>query len=119
MTKINESAKTGKIAFQGAHGAFSDMSCRAVFPGMETVPPRLQRQPEQGIGAEHHGAANGRVGRDTPVALDNFVQTSTRNAEQAGCIGLAQRQRLEKVLFQKTPRVLRAAQWHACGKRWA
>ncbi len=38
MTKINESAKTGKIAFQGAHGAFSDMSCRAVFPGMETVP---------------------------------------------------------------------------------
>ena len=30
--------RTGKIAFQGAHGAFSDMSCRAVFPNMETVP---------------------------------------------------------------------------------
>lgn len=32
------SSRTGKIAFQGAHGAFSDMSCRAVFPNMETVP---------------------------------------------------------------------------------
>jgi prephenate dehydratase len=30
--------RTGKIAFQGAHGAFSDMSCRAVFQNMETVP---------------------------------------------------------------------------------
>lgn len=27
-----------KIAFQGAHGAYSDMSCRAVFPGLETLP---------------------------------------------------------------------------------
>ncbi len=31
-------ASTGRIAFQGALGAFSDMSCRAVFPKMETVP---------------------------------------------------------------------------------
>ncbi len=31
-------AKAGKIAFQGAHGAFSDMSCRAVFPDMQTLP---------------------------------------------------------------------------------
>lgn len=31
-------ASTGKIAFQGAPGAFSDMSCRAVFPKMGTVP---------------------------------------------------------------------------------
>lgn len=30
--------RAGKIAFQGAHGAFSDMSCRAVFPNMETIP---------------------------------------------------------------------------------
>lgn len=30
--------RTGKISFQGAHGAFSDMSCRAVFPKMETIP---------------------------------------------------------------------------------
>lgn len=30
--------RTGKIAFQGAHGAFSDMSCRAVFKNMETIP---------------------------------------------------------------------------------
>jgi prephenate dehydratase len=30
--------RTGKIAFQGAHGAFSDMSCRAVFPNMDTLP---------------------------------------------------------------------------------
>lgn len=29
---------TGKIAFQGAYGAFSDMSCRAVYPMMETLP---------------------------------------------------------------------------------
>lgn len=27
-----------KIAFQGAHGAYSDMSCRAVFPGLQTLP---------------------------------------------------------------------------------
>ena len=26
------------IAFQGAHGAYSDMSCRAVFPDLETLP---------------------------------------------------------------------------------
>lgn len=32
------SASTGRISFQGAPGAFSDMSCRAVFPKMETVP---------------------------------------------------------------------------------
>ena len=31
-------ASTGRIAFQGAPGAFSDMSCRAVFPKMETLP---------------------------------------------------------------------------------
>ncbi len=28
----------GKIAFQGAHGAYSDLACRTVYPGMETVP---------------------------------------------------------------------------------
>jgi prephenate dehydratase len=27
-----------KISFQGAHGAYSDIACREVFPGMETVP---------------------------------------------------------------------------------
>ena len=26
------------IAFQGAHGAYSDMACRAVFPGLNTIP---------------------------------------------------------------------------------
>ncbi len=30
--------KPQSIAFQGAHGAYSDMACRAVFPGLETVP---------------------------------------------------------------------------------
>lgn len=30
--------RTGKIAFQGTFGAFSDMSCRAMFPKMATVP---------------------------------------------------------------------------------
>jgi prephenate dehydratase len=38
MTNIIASQRTGKIAFQGALGAFSDMSCRAVFPKMETLP---------------------------------------------------------------------------------
>lgn len=27
-----------KISFQGFHGAYSDLSCRAVFPGWETLP---------------------------------------------------------------------------------
>lgn len=27
-----------KISFQGAHGAYSDLACREVFPGMETLP---------------------------------------------------------------------------------
>ncbi len=27
-----------KIAFQGAHGAYSDMACRAVYPDLETLP---------------------------------------------------------------------------------
>ena len=31
------STSTGRISFQGAPGAFSDMSCRAVFPKMDTV----------------------------------------------------------------------------------
>jgi prephenate dehydratase len=30
--------KYKKIAFQGAHGAYSDLSCRTVYPGLETVP---------------------------------------------------------------------------------
>lgn len=30
--------KKGKIAFQGVHGAFSDLACRTIFPGFETVP---------------------------------------------------------------------------------
>lgn len=38
MTNVNASRRTGKISFQGALGAFSDMSCRAVFPKMETLP---------------------------------------------------------------------------------
>jgi prephenate dehydratase len=28
----------GPIAFQGAHGAYSDLSCREVFPGVATLP---------------------------------------------------------------------------------
>lgn len=31
-------AKPGPIAFQGAHGAYSDLSCRTVYPGRETLP---------------------------------------------------------------------------------
>ena len=33
---MTETYKT--IAFQGAHGAYSDMACRAVFPELETLP---------------------------------------------------------------------------------
>ncbi len=29
---------TGKIAFQGVPGAYSDLACRAAYPGMETLP---------------------------------------------------------------------------------
>lgn len=32
------SHRTGKIAFQGTFGAFSDMSCRSMFPKMDTLP---------------------------------------------------------------------------------
>ena len=34
----NTTENTRKISFQGAHGAYSDIACREVFPGMETVP---------------------------------------------------------------------------------
>lgn len=34
----NKFSSTNKISFQGAHGAYSDLSCRAVFPNMETLP---------------------------------------------------------------------------------
>lgn len=33
---MNKNAK--KIAFQGMHGAFSDLACRTVFPELETLP---------------------------------------------------------------------------------
>lgn len=33
---MTEDYKT--IAFQGAHGAYSDMACRAVFPNLKTIP---------------------------------------------------------------------------------
>ncbi|HEY8191031.1 MAG TPA: prephenate dehydratase [Alphaproteobacteria bacterium] len=32
--------QSGKIAFQGFPGAYSDMACRAVYPGRETLPCR-------------------------------------------------------------------------------
>lgn len=36
MTLVKEKYK--KISFQGAHGAYSDLACREVFPALETVP---------------------------------------------------------------------------------
>ncbi len=36
MVKGTENMR--KISFQGAHGAYSDIACREVFPNMETVP---------------------------------------------------------------------------------
>jgi prephenate dehydratase len=36
MTQSNDAA--GLIAFQGAPGAYSDLACRRVFPGMTTLP---------------------------------------------------------------------------------
>lgn len=44
-----------KIAFQGAHGAYSDMSCRAVFPGLETMPCETFHD---AFGAVRSGAAD-------------------------------------------------------------
>lgn len=40
ITQLRKNMKNSprKIAFQGEHGAFSDLSCRAVFPGVETLP---------------------------------------------------------------------------------
>lgn len=44
----------GKIAFQGLPGAYSDMSCRAAYPEMETLPcPSF----EDMFQAVHDGAA--------------------------------------------------------------
>lgn len=37
-TQKNMKNPPRKIAFQGEHGAYSDLSSRAVFPGVETVP---------------------------------------------------------------------------------
>lgn len=48
-------ASTGRIAFQGALGAFSDMSCRAVFPKMETIPCETF---DEAFKAVESGAAN-------------------------------------------------------------
>ena len=46
---------SGKIAFQGLPGAYSDMACRAVHPEMETVPcPGF----EDMFQAVHDGAAD-------------------------------------------------------------
>lgn len=36
MTLVKKNAK--KISFQGAPGAYSDLACREVFPGLETIP---------------------------------------------------------------------------------
>ena len=45
----------GKIAFQGLLGAYSDMSCRAAYPEMETLPcPSF----EDMFQAVHDGAAS-------------------------------------------------------------
>jgi prephenate dehydratase len=45
---------TQKIAFQGQHGAYSDLACQTAFPGMETLPCESF---EAAIAAVHEGAA--------------------------------------------------------------
>ncbi len=44
-----------RISFQGAHGAYSDMACRTVFPDMETVPSHAF---EDAFGAVNDGNAD-------------------------------------------------------------
>ena len=39
MSRHNQTANQ-TIAFQGSHGAYSDMSCRAAYPNMTTLPCR-------------------------------------------------------------------------------
>ena len=47
--------KAKKISFQGAHGAYSDIACREVFPGLETVPCNTF---EEAFAAVQNGAAD-------------------------------------------------------------
>lgn len=44
-----------KISFQGAHGAYSDIACREMFPGLETVPCNTF---EEAFAAVQTGAAD-------------------------------------------------------------
>ena len=51
-TAAAKAAADNLIAFQGAHGAYSDMACRAAFPrrsGSGKVPPVHSRAVSQGI----------------------------------------------------------------------
>lgn len=55
-----------RIAFQGDHGAYSDMACRAVFPGHETVPCRNFAE---AFAAVHDGRAEiGMIPVDNSIA---------------------------------------------------
>ena len=47
----------GKIAFQGFAGAYSDMACRAVYPGRETLPCRTFEDAFQAVQKGHAGLA--------------------------------------------------------------
>src|SRR6185437_8474109 len=38
MTSRKQPAASGRIAFQGQPGAYSDLACRSAFPGWETMP---------------------------------------------------------------------------------
>jgi prephenate dehydratase len=51
----NPVATAKKISFQGAHGAYSDLACREVFPGMETIPCNTF---EEAFAAVQDGAAD-------------------------------------------------------------
>ncbi|HPQ50306.1 MAG: prephenate dehydratase [Alphaproteobacteria bacterium] len=61
----NFALRTGKIAFQGTFGAFSDMSCRAMFPKMETVPCLTF---EEAFGALEQGSVDLAM-----IAVDNSL----------------------------------------------
>ncbi|PZQ45222.1 MAG: prephenate dehydratase, partial [Micavibrio aeruginosavorus] len=44
-----------KISFQGAHGAYSDIACREMFPALETMPCDTF---EEAFAAVQNGAAD-------------------------------------------------------------
>ena len=58
-------------------GSVNPRHAAQVLPGVEAVPAGLQGQPEQGIGAKHHGATDGVVEVQAQVHENVFTLTVT------------------------------------------